>query len=782
MLNILTNIAPGCHCRQSSIDAASQIHTDGASRATIGSRNGDATFVTLREPEPWWEIDLGRTVNLAALVVYNWDKVGVHYAEAGRSRTRFLQVWGSSTGDNWQLLHDRRDGNRVVNDFGGIHHGPLFLDIQHDNIRFIKLTLAGGGVLQLDWVQVFGELPSEIDGAVQQLVSYTNDLNFGVARKITAALLTTLTPTKLVAKITQQECKLTRYGVLFFTNLLLEAGRAPDAEQLLATTFTTRPLRTVLDSPALARLPNGTLCDIVIAPYGDDYARKLLHVPAIQLPLRIALGQRLEEIALGAAILSYVLAGAEVYIQRQRCSIPGGPVLQTAIEAIFTRHPGVELIIIQSVLEESSIIGYSERQVARHTFVLDLPHDFQDYRSRLISKNLRSEIERNRRGLTAVLPGTRFEVLSGETLERAKFEQAVKLIEKRLESKVEATEGAHSEQAVFSANEALDQWDTYQRCGEVVLLADDEHMFAAAICLHFEQDCFFMAAGHLDVAPRHGLGKMLLYRLIEDLIRRGVKRLHLGGGDFGYKGRFGAIEQALYTYHFTRQVAAPMQTRLQQAFIVGERPALLETDLATPLESILGASFEATLGVDFDTIVENVTLGTNGLSRRYQPTMRDPFLLMMQHVPRQEGDVFVDVGCGKGKMLYYAAQLGYTKCIGIEIAALLLEQAKVNLERMQLPASITLMQRDATNIAPEDLGQANVFYLFNPFSDEIMTGFLQCLIRSQEAHPRRVLVLYCNSQFEAPFAPLGFKPIKIFADGEKDWRFGRSVIFGRDPR
>ncbi|NHZ64913.1 GNAT family N-acetyltransferase [Massilia genomosp. 1] len=505
-------------------------------------------------------------------------------------------------------------------------------------------------------------------------------------------------------------------------------------------------------------------------------------IPAPQLPLVLVPGQRLERVSVqevgNAEELAYVLSGYKAYLMRQRCVVPGGTVLEDAANRIFQRHPRVVRVLAQSTLEETEVTGFTSKQEARRTYVLDLPGDFDDYRRNFISKKHRSDMERKERTVLDVLPGLHFSAVAGTALTKAAFQQASELIESRLRQK---TEGEAHAPPMFSAGDALRQWEIYQEHGELVQLGDGSDMYAAALCLHVGQDCFFMASGHLDVAPQHSLGNILLYRLIESLIARGSKRLHLGGGDFQYKRRFGATERQLWDYEFGRAGSEPLASRVLTALAAGASPAELEHDLAVALENLLGAAFEHAVGVDFDAVVDNAELGTDGQARRYQATSRDAFTMMMKHIPFDRTQTFVDIGCGKGKMLYYAAQLGYKRCIGVEIAAVLLHQAQANFERLQLAADTIFMHRDASRLDLDELAEASLFYLYNPFSENIMRAFVACLLQSQRQRPRRLYVVYCNALFVKPFIEARFYPSKVFVDGEEGWRFGHAVIYEREP-
>ena len=505
-------------------------------------------------------------------------------------------------------------------------------------------------------------------------------------------------------------------------------------------------------------------------------------VPPTSLPLKLAQGQYFDIYEIlhnetgKLCNFVYIVTGNKAYIMRQRGSLPGGELLQKILESIFNRYPFVENIIAESVLEESTITTYSIKHEVRRAFILDLPLQFQKYQSEVISNQLRRDIEREERRVKEIWPNIKFKCLAGNNLNKDLFIDASNLIESHLKRK----EGLRdSSSLTWRAADVIDHWDLYRKQGMLFTLMDFEQIYAVAICLSYEGECYFMAAGHLEYATKYSLGKILLYRLIEELINSGINRFHMGGGDFGYKSRFGAIECPLYTFHFERSMKKSLKDGIISALELGQSPALLELGIKEPLEEVFGTTFESVLNVDFDSIMENRELGTDLNAARYQATIREAFVTLMSYITPGPDDIFVDVGCGKGKMLYYASQLGYKTCVGIELSEMLIQRSYANLSALKLPSRIQLLQRDASQLDAQEISKANIFYLYNPFSEKILTGFLQTVIDSQLLNPRKVLIIYCNSRYETPFRTLGFNIVKVFETGQSGWRFDKSTIFER---
>jgi SAM-dependent methyltransferase len=104
---------------------------------------------------------------------------------------------------------------------------------------------------------------------------------------------------------------------------------------------------------------------------------------------------------------------------------------------------------------------------------------------------------------------------------------------------------------------------------------------------------------------------------------------------------------------------------------------------------------------------------------------------------------FIDLGSGKGRMLFLAAELPFKKVLGVEYSTLLHRQALENIathrRSRQRAGSIESIHADAAQfVFPAD---PLVLYLFNPFGPEVITRVLANLRQSLLNRPRQVIVL-----------------------------------------
>lgn len=112
-------------------------------------------------------------------------------------------------------------------------------------------------------------------------------------------------------------------------------------------------------------------------------------------------------------------------------------------------------------------------------------------------------------------------------------------------------------------------------------------------------------------------------------------------------------------------------------------------------------------------------------------------------VAELSGYTFIDIGSGKGRMLFVAAEFPFARVIGVEFDGQLHSVAVRNI------AACRKWRRRCDVIVPVLANAANyqfpmgpmVVYLFNPFGPEIMDRMLDNLERSYAQYPRHIVLL-----------------------------------------
>jgi SAM-dependent methyltransferase len=115
---------------------------------------------------------------------------------------------------------------------------------------------------------------------------------------------------------------------------------------------------------------------------------------------------------------------------------------------------------------------------------------------------------------------------------------------------------------------------------------------------------------------------------------------------------------------------------------------------------------------------------------------------------RAEGFTFVDVGCGKGKVLLSALTLPFKRVVGVEFSSYLCRIAKNNIDSARFIrrrcSNVQVVCADATEY-PTPSGPV-IFFFYNPFIYDIMEIVIGNIVTSYLRLPRPLyLILYAMS-------------------------------------
>jgi SAM-dependent methyltransferase len=130
----------------------------------------------------------------------------------------------------------------------------------------------------------------------------------------------------------------------------------------------------------------------------------------------------------------------------------------------------------------------------------------------------------------------------------------------------------------------------------------------------------------------------------------------------------------------------------------------------------------------------------------YEPTRIRPFKKMLRAVEFPQEPVFVDFGCGKGRALLAACDHGFRRIVGVEFSAELCDIAKKNLalytHKRRITADASIVHSDVVDYAIQD--DENVFYMFNPFNEEVLDQVVRNICESLNRNFREVRIIYHN--------------------------------------
>lgn len=161
-------------------------------------------------------------------------------------------------------------------------------------------------------------------------------------------------------------------------------------------------------------------------------------------------------------------------------------------------------------------------------------------------------------------------------------------------------------------------------------------------------------------------------------------------------------------------------------------------------------AFDRRFGTDTAGSVESSDLGIEDAhvreqAIRYLPSPPDVTRWMFRSVDLTPAQcTFVDLGCGKGRILLVASEWPFKRIIGIEISPALVGVARSNARRVReaepkrTPIEVECIDAAAFVFPEGDL----LVHLYHPFEAELLARVLTQLEASWRARPRRIIVAY----------------------------------------
>ena len=132
----------------------------------------------------------------------------------------------------------------------------------------------------------------------------------------------------------------------------------------------------------------------------------------------------------------------------------------------------------------------------------------------------------------------------------------------------------------------------------------------------------------------------------------------------------------------------------------------------------------------------------------YSPTRVRAIRSCLSNLPISEQDVFIDLGAGKGRTLFVAAEYGLKKIVGVEFSHYLCDICEHNtnqfLKKYSSSSEISTFHLDVVEYKWQD--NETVIYMFNPFSAPIVEKVITNLKISLNRNPRKIFLIYQNPE------------------------------------
>lgn len=147
-----------------------------------------------------------------------------------------------------------------------------------------------------------------------------------------------------------------------------------------------------------------------------------------------------------------------------------------------------------------------------------------------------------------------------------------------------------------------------------------------------------------------------------------------------------------------------------------------------------------------EKMIENHEFCNGPVDSEWHPVQSTSYRLLtkaIQYIYVNESDVFVDVGCGFGRVISYMI-IKKRKCryIGIDING---SASRIARERFKNHLNVRIIHENVLNCIPCD---ATILYLFNPFGSDILDLFLE---KAEQVLHHKVRLIYLNPVHKAVF-------------------------------
>lgn len=123
----------------------------------------------------------------------------------------------------------------------------------------------------------------------------------------------------------------------------------------------------------------------------------------------------------------------------------------------------------------------------------------------------------------------------------------------------------------------------------------------------------------------------------------------------------------------------------------------------------------------------------------YMPTPYNMVEKILESLRFEPDDIFVDLGCGKGRIIFSVAAKKLKKIIGIEARNDMFEIAKLNLKNLK--ARNTPVEVVNTDVAAFDMREGTVFFMFSPFGRNTQMMVMENIRKSLAANPRKIRII-----------------------------------------
>lgn len=124
----------------------------------------------------------------------------------------------------------------------------------------------------------------------------------------------------------------------------------------------------------------------------------------------------------------------------------------------------------------------------------------------------------------------------------------------------------------------------------------------------------------------------------------------------------------------------------------------------------------------------------------YQPMSYPLLKRMIDYLKLKPGDVFVDFGCGKGRVIFFAATQRIKKVIGLELRKEFADIARTNLNNLK--SRNTPVEIINTDAATFNIKDGTIFFMYHPFGEKTFVKVIDNIKDRLATNPREIRIVY----------------------------------------
>lgn len=134
--------------------------------------------------------------------------------------------------------------------------------------------------------------------------------------------------------------------------------------------------------------------------------------------------------------------------------------------------------------------------------------------------------------------------------------------------------------------------------------------------------------------------------------------------------------------------------------------------------------------------------GLYKIDQSYCPAPYHLLEKIIDYLKLKPEDIFIDLGCGKGRVVFFVAQKKLRKVIGVELNKKFIDIANKNLATFTFDrTAIQFVNEDAAKFRIKD---ENIFFMFNPFGCKTIRSVIDNIKNSLIDNPRQIRIVYLH--------------------------------------